>query len=537
MRVEMKVREYSWAFSIMAFLMLTADDVGRAMSQQSTTAPNTTNTGSGPNDVNNTSTSRGHPTTTTTTEDPHPEEEEDSSSSSEDFTSGEKDYDSFSRSVEQELRLRIFNRLSYDKFIRPLGVVNVFLSVRLQRVNKLDIEEQTMALTAFFFVTWKDERLEWTNYSRADTPGVHLSRSIPDIFTGESYTWLPPINIENSVSDMSIISDPDVPMRVKHTGDVEWNPAGIYTVQCTCDVTFYPFDTQTCSLVISTSAYRVSEINLHFSKNPVRLQSYQENGEWELMNYTLEERRSVTEREKSDYSSLHVHFTMRRRPLYVFMNTILPTMLLSFLCALVFKLPPESGEKIGYSLTVLLAYAVYMTVISSNIPAAALSVSILSVYTVTVLVMGVIAVLLSIIVLECYHKDPDTEVSEMARKCYLGCLIMFSGWKRPGQHAGKVLRKSSVVPWDDKLKAIHDGHISVCDWDQQKLGQIGESETKESGDEMKPVTRIAWKDKNISWREFAQMLDRFFLRLYIFVLAIITALVGIMFSCGYSKTY
>ncbi|OWF35054.1 CHRNA7-FAM7A fusion protein [Mizuhopecten yessoensis] len=110
------------------------------------------------------------------------------------------------------------------------------------------------------------------------------------------------------------------------------------------------------------------------------MQGYQENGEWELLKFTVEEKVTSTEIDKAQYSSLHINFTMRRRPLYVFMSTILPTVLLSFLSALVFKLPAESGEKIGYSLTVLLSYAVYLTVISSHIPAASLTISILCMY-------------------------------------------------------------------------------------------------------------------------------------------------------------
>ncbi|XP_060083322.1 acetylcholine receptor subunit delta-like [Ylistrum balloti] len=459
-----------------------------------------------------------------------PPDIDDDSSSKEESSEGE-DYDSFSRSAEQELRLRIFDPLSYDKLIRPQGVVHVNLTIRLQRVNKLDIEEQTMALTAFLFVTWNDERLEWTNYSRSDKEGVQLSRSIPNIFTSESYTWLPPINIENSVLDMSIISDPDVPMRVRHTGAVEWNPAGIFTVQCMCDVTFYPFDTQICSLIISTRAYTESEISLRFSQNPVKLQGYQQNGEWELMKYTVEEKVSSTEIDKADYSSLHVNFTMRRRPLYVFMNTIIPTMLLSFLSALVFKLPADSGEKIGYSLTVLLAYAVYMMAISSNIPASALTISILSVYTVIVLIMGVVAVLLSIVVLDCYHRDPDEEVTEWVRNCTLRCLLVLSGWKPSRHPVGKHVKKSSVVPWDGHFNQIAD--ISVCDWDQKKTKEVDESQTEKQERKQKPDPRIAWLGKNISWKDISRILDHFFLRLYVCVLFVITGFVAILFSVGY----
>jgi hypothetical protein len=47
---------------------------------------------------------------------------------------------------------------------------------------------------------------------------------------------------------------------------------------------------------------------------------------------------------------------------------------MAVLIAMVFKLPVDSGEKIGFSLTVLLAYAVYLTMISENIPSTSVAV-------------------------------------------------------------------------------------------------------------------------------------------------------------------
>ena len=60
----------------------------------------------------------------------------------------------------------------------------------------------------------------------------------------------------------------------------------------------------------------------------------------------------------------------------------------------VFKLPPELGESIEISLTVPLAYAVYLTLISENIPRMSKSVSILSIYITFILVLSALSVIL-----------------------------------------------------------------------------------------------------------------------------------------------
>ena len=82
-------------------------------------------------------------------------------------------------------------------------------------------------------------------------------------------------------------------------------------------------------------------------------------------------------RESQSFSRLTFTFELRRRPLFHILNTVFPVILMASLTVFVFKLPPESGERIGMSLTVLLAYAVYLTLISDNIPQTSISASIL----------------------------------------------------------------------------------------------------------------------------------------------------------------
>ncbi len=43
-------------------------------------------------------------------------------------------------------------------------------------------------------------------------------------------------------------------------------------------------------------------------------------------------------------------------------------MMLSFMTLLVFVMPPESGEKIGLAITVLLSFTVFNLMVSENMP-------------------------------------------------------------------------------------------------------------------------------------------------------------------------
>ena len=156
-------------------------------------------------------------------------------------------------------------------------------------------------------------------------------------------------------------------------GIIVWSPAGIYRVSCESDTTYYPMDYQTCTIKVSTWGYTQSEIMLLYSSTPVHLTFYTPNGEWDLLS-AIGAKTEEKSRGGQVFSSLTFQITLQRRPMFHVMNTLFPVALMAFLIPMVFKLPSDSGEKIGYSLTVLLAYAVYLTLISENIPSTSVTI-------------------------------------------------------------------------------------------------------------------------------------------------------------------
>lgn len=156
-------------------------------------------------------------------------------------------------------------------------------------------------------------------------------------------------------------------MRINSRGGINWNPSGIYKVSCESDTTYYPLDSQECTIKLSSWAYTSNEVVLVFDQEPIDLGFYSENGEWTLTEVSAS-KSGTKSRKGTSFSSLTFSITLQRRPMFHIINTIFPVVLMAILTSMVFKLPVDSGEKIGFSLTVLLAYAVYLTLISAEIP-------------------------------------------------------------------------------------------------------------------------------------------------------------------------
>ena len=82
-------------------------------------------------------------------------------------------------------------------------------------------------------------------------------------------------------------------------------------------------------------------------------------------------------------STAEFTITFSRKYSYYLLNMLLPVLFLIILSVLVFILPAEAGEKIGYSLTILLSLSVMMTLVSDSIPPTSTATCILSKYTQT----------------------------------------------------------------------------------------------------------------------------------------------------------
>jgi hypothetical protein len=168
------------------------------------------------------------------------------------------------------------------------------------------------------------------------------------------------------ISNLGRISDVTLPIEISKTGDITWSPGDVYDTSCDIDTTYYPFDVQTCAITLTTRGYSKNQLSLKLDKVPIVLNAYHENGEWELVKTSSST--STVDRDRIPFSQINFSFTFKRRSAFHIMNTIIPMFLLVSMTCFVFRIPVDAGEKLGYCLTVLLAFAVYLTLVSDDIP-------------------------------------------------------------------------------------------------------------------------------------------------------------------------
>ncbi|XP_069120782.1 neuronal acetylcholine receptor subunit alpha-3-like [Argopecten irradians] len=398
----------------------------------------------------------------------------------------------WSAADELSIRSTKFAAATYDRLVRPDDAITVKVGISLISINDLSMVDQSMSVTGWLTVEWDDSRLTWTPASFTN---------VDHIYALDKEIWKPELFIDNSVDDVSILQDDNLLFRVSYTGKVDWEMPQIFVTSCTIDTTYYPFDTQECAIDVTSWAYTQEELILTHLRDKVNIEDLGENGEWTFTNSRIETssiQETTVNGVVETFSLLKFVIVLTRRYDFYMTNVVLPVLLTSFLIVLVFVLPVDSGEKVSYALTVLLALAVLLTLIADSMPNTSLNVSILSTYLAFTLIMGVLAVGFSVIVLRIHHKDPAEPVPPSLQSLTTNVFIKVGCWK------GCCCKGGCCGKHKDQVEVMNK---EATDADQNEAG----NSTEECQD--------------YSWAEIAAIFDWF---LFV-VFFIVTSIISVMF--------
>lgn len=165
---------------------------------------------------------------------------------------------------------------------------------------------------------------------------------------------------------------------MRHDGHVHWEPGGVFTTTCDIDIRYFPFDDQSCPILVGAWAYYSARMNITNASHEIQTHNFRLNGEWDIYRTRAQWMENVLPC-CPDTRYPYVEFTLylRRKHAFFVINIILPCSLLSVLVMIVFCLPPDAGEKISLGISVLLAFTVFLLMVAENIPRTSLRVPII----------------------------------------------------------------------------------------------------------------------------------------------------------------
>ena len=126
------------------------------------------------------------------------------------------------------------------------------------------------------------------------------------------------------------------------------------------------------------------------------------------------------------------YITIRRKTLFYTVNLILPTVLISFLCVLVFYLPAEAGEKVTLGISILLSLVVFLLLVSKILPPTSLVLPLIAKYLLFTFIMNTVSILVTVIIINWNFRGPRTHsMPNWIRVVFIKYLPIFLFMRRP----------------------------------------------------------------------------------------------------------
>lgn len=197
-------------------------------------------------------------------------------------------------------------------------------------------------------------------------------------------------------------------------------------------MTYFPFDQQTCLLKFGSWTFNGDQVSLDFylDKHHVDLSDYWKSGTWDIIE--VPGKRNIHNHTKPTQMDITFSITIRRKTLFYTVNLILPTVLISFLCVLVFYLPAEAGEKVTLGISILLSLVVFLLLVSKILPPTSLVLPLIAKYLLFTFIMNTLSILVTVVIINWNFRGPRTHrMPNWIRVVFLKYLPILLLMKRP----------------------------------------------------------------------------------------------------------
>ncbi|XP_037617920.1 neuronal acetylcholine receptor subunit alpha-2-like isoform X1 [Sebastes umbrosus] len=345
--------------------------------------------------------------------------------------------------TEDELFRSLFG--GYSKWTRPArnitDVVIVKFGLSIAQLIDVDEKNQMMTTNVWLKQEWTDYKLQW---SPSDFDNVTSIRVPSELI------WVPDIVLYNNADGEFAVTHM-TKAHLFHTGRVRWVPPAIYKSSCSIDVTFFPFDQQSCKMKFGSWTYDRAKIDLEPFENTVDLKDYWESGEWAIVNAVGTYNTKKYDCCHEIYPDITYYFVIRRLPLFYTINLIIPCLLISFLTVLVFYLPSDCGEKITLCISVLLSLTVFLLLITEIIPSTSLVIPLIGEYLLFTMIFVTLSIAITVFVLNVHHRSSVTHtMPRWVRRLFLTTVPRWLFMKRP-EHGVRPVRRRHLT---DKLITV-----------------------------------------------------------------------------------
>ena len=316
----------------------------------------------------------------------------------------------------------------YKKDMRPVlndsDKVVVKIGLSLSQIIDVDGRNQIMTTSVWTRQEWYNHYLKWDKSAYGNITSINVK---------SSSVWLPDMvlynNADESIDFRGNLDRLSTRVQLFHDGKNKWLAPVMLRSKCKINVEYFPFDAQNCTMKFGSWTYDGNRVDVVKENDTADLQKYIESGEWKLVSAPVRKNTLKYFCCPEPYPDITFDFIIHRRSLFYLTNLILPLVFISCLIIFVFTLPPESGERISLTITLLLSMMVFMLLITEQIPATSDVVPLVAKFYMAVMLEMALALVITCYVIRCYHSHTN-EVPQWMRKILVKKLANFFGLKK-----------------------------------------------------------------------------------------------------------
>ncbi|XP_053373978.1 acetylcholine receptor subunit alpha-like [Mercenaria mercenaria] len=361
----------------------------------------------------------------------------------------------------------------YNINVRPIAnqsqAVNVTVQAYIKSIQEFDEVQGKFSFIGALMVMWEDVNMVWNPALYGHVYEVTLL--YPNV-------WIPELVLSSPSDDVDSLGQKWNRIRYLYNGLAIWVPVDLIESTCSVNVRNYPFDTQKCITSFNSLGYNEYEVQLVAATDKFSLEVYQENTIWSI------EKTEVKITQTGGGSQIDLIIYLNRKPSFVIINVVMPILFLSLLNVFVFLLIPESGERVSYCITVLLAIAVFMTIVSDMLPRSSEPVPIISFKLMMDMIISSFIVFVAIQNLTWYHRDENVTIPPWLKSVYkrLSCVCcrhknIIPTLKRMNKKNNTKVKVISVSefekdPIEKKISRLVEEHVEETEVTWKKLSML-----------------------------------------------------------------
>ena len=396
--------------------------------------------------------------------------------------------------LEEGIALNANLSSGYDKNLRPVKdqTNTVVVDIALYPIALQEFDEvlERFSIVGVLLMTWTDENLVWnaSDYGGINTTGF-----------GYKEVWVPELILTNPSEKMDSFGKEWQRIRYSSDGKALWNPGTLIQATCSVNAYYFPFDIQECYLEIICWGYLNNEVTLNASSNTIDLSFMSKHGTWEVIGTRVEITNSGTK--SGTKSKARYFFRLERKPQYVIINIVMPILFLNLLNVLVFLLPAESGERVSYSVTVLLSIAVLMTIVSDALPRTSEPLPVISYLLLGSFIVSSTITVITVLNLRLFNRKEIEDVPTWLVKVYHN--LMLCGWKH---RCGK--RKVNDNGLKDTRVAFHH-HVNEGNHSNSSKTamSVKDIDANENNNHALKIVEESFDSQGVTWQDISSMVD------------------------------